>query len=489
MRSSPWRAGGIDTVIPRHNNFAMRRSLLLLFFWSLTLAPAIAAQQNPMLGMGLIAVGTSEEAQDIRNRLLAGETFTELAQKHSVDLSSDAGGYLGRTAITELPLEAQPVVAGMQPGELSPVIRSGDRYLLVTLLSEEETDIVEFTPAWEQQMILADRAYQQARYADAEQAWLAALEIANKIFVSDPRLPETMSNLARLYRIQAKYDKAEPFYRNALGLFETILGPQDGYVATALTNLGYFYMAVGKYSDAEEVFKRSLSIDETNLGPNDPELISTLDAMAHTYTSQKRYDEADATIKREMAIASGAGLPDYPLVSRSLVNLARLHLERQDYIEAEPLFRWAFDIVENAVGSNHPELQSSITGLAGVYSAQGKYSEAEVLYKSAMEIVEPALGADHPDMAAILTDLAECYRAQTRYAEAEPLYKRSLNIMEGALGQESPELIPILNNLALLYDAEGRQPEVEASVKRALNIGKSDESLLKTIRDNFPAIN
>ena len=91
-------------------------------------------------------------------------------------------------------------------------------------------------------------------------------------------------------------------------------------------------------------------------------------------------------------------------------------------------------------------------------------------------------------MAAILTDRAECSRAQPRYAEAEPLYKRSLNIMERALGQESPELIPILNNLALLYDAQGRQPEVEAAVRRALTIGQSDDSLLRTIRDNFPAI-
>ena len=87
-------------------------------------ATAIGAQREPLLGLRLIVVKTEAEATGLRARLIAGESFEELAKNYSTDSSAAGGGYLGPVAVGDLRPEIQEALAGLAPEARAP---RGDR--------------------------------------------------------------------------------------------------------------------------------------------------------------------------------------------------------------------------------------------------------------------------------------------------------------------------------------------------------------------------
>jgi tetratricopeptide (TPR) repeat protein/CHAT domain-containing protein len=324
--------------------------------------------------------------------------------------------------------------------------------------------------SWESQNSAGEAAYQRGDYAEAEQHFAAALEIAEEFGADDPRVATSLNNQAVLYQTQGRYADAEPLFRRALAIREKVLGPEHPHVATSLNNLALLYHHQSRYAEAEPLFKRALVIWEKALGPEHPDVATSLNNLALLYHAQGRYAEAEPLWKRALAIREKALGPEHPDVATSLSSLAGLYYAQGRYAEAEPLWKRALAIREKALGPEHPDVATSLNNLALLYHAQGRYAEAEPLYKRALAIWEKVLGPEHPDVANSLSNLAALYADQGRHGEAEPLWKRALAIREKALGPEHPDVANSLNNLAGLYRAQGRYAEAEPLYKRALAI-------------------
>jgi len=56
-----------------------------------------------------------------------------------------------------------------------------------------------------------------------------------------------LNNLALLCQNQGKYDEVEQYYKRALEIYETKLGPDDPNVAKTKSNLSSAYLKQGKY--------------------------------------------------------------------------------------------------------------------------------------------------------------------------------------------------------------------------------------------------
>ena len=78
---------------------------------------------------------------------------------------------------------------------------------------------------WEMYMATAGRAYEEARYPDAEKSLQAALKVAEGFGPEDTRLATNLNNLATLYQAQGRYGEVEPLLKRALGIVEKALGP------------------------------------------------------------------------------------------------------------------------------------------------------------------------------------------------------------------------------------------------------------------------
>jgi peptidyl-prolyl cis-trans isomerase SurA len=79
--------------------------------------------------------------QQIAERIRAGEDFSMLAQNYSEDPGSSANGgdlgFVSETALEKANVALRRMVSEMQPGQVSPVINTGEGYRILKLLSKE----------------------------------------------------------------------------------------------------------------------------------------------------------------------------------------------------------------------------------------------------------------------------------------------------------------------------------------------------------------
>ena len=68
--------------------------------------------------------------------------------------------------------------------------------------------------------------------------------------------PQTLNNLARLYRNQGNHVAAERLFKRLLAIREKALEPEHPDVATSLNNLAELYDIRANYAAAEPLYKR-----------------------------------------------------------------------------------------------------------------------------------------------------------------------------------------------------------------------------------------
>jgi CHAT domain-containing protein/Tfp pilus assembly protein PilF len=247
-----------------------------------------------------------------------------------------------------------------------------------------------------------------------------------------PDYAGSLNNLAELYRSQGEYARAEPLYRQAMGIIREALGENHPGYAVSLGNLALLYQAQGDYARAEPLYRQAMVIEKKLFGEN------------------------------------------HPAYARSLNNLASLYSARRDYARAEPLLRQAMEIGKNALGDKHPDYAVSLNNLAFLYLLQDDYARAEPLFRQAMEITKQALGENHPDYATGLNNLASLHRVRGDYARAGPLYRKALEITKQALGENHPDYAESLHNLAILCFAQGDAARAVSAERQAVSIERGN---------------
>lgn len=93
----------------------------LIARWLFSAVPA-AAQASATLTLRIIVVASADEAQRLRQRIIAGEDFAAAARTESIDASASAGGLLGRIDVASLRPELRRVLENASPGSTTAVI-------------------------------------------------------------------------------------------------------------------------------------------------------------------------------------------------------------------------------------------------------------------------------------------------------------------------------------------------------------------------------
>jgi peptidyl-prolyl cis-trans isomerase SurA len=77
----------------------------------------------------------AEKAEELRRQAVAGADFSELARQHSELPSAADGGDIGTFEEDELAAATRAAVTSLQPGGISPVLDTGDSFMIFKLLS------------------------------------------------------------------------------------------------------------------------------------------------------------------------------------------------------------------------------------------------------------------------------------------------------------------------------------------------------------------
>ena len=146
---------------------------------------------------------------------------------------------------------------------------------------------------WERRNAAGLAASDKGNYLEAEKELAAALQEAQKFPPGNPRLAQTLELLAVLYRIQGKFEEAEPYLQWSLGIEEERYGPDHPQVAARLNNLAENYRARGMVAEAEPLYKRTLDIWEKRLGPENSLVLFALENYAGVLRKLGRNKEAE----------------------------------------------------------------------------------------------------------------------------------------------------------------------------------------------------
>ena len=129
---------------------------------------------------GTFAGGTSlkeaarNKAEEVRARVLAGESFKDLAGSYSELPSAADGGDIGVITKEEMGAEMRDAIMAMHPGEVSPIIETNGTFQFYKLLSIREGNVVVKAPYEAVKNEIRDMLYQREMEAEYR-VWVESL--------------------------------------------------------------------------------------------------------------------------------------------------------------------------------------------------------------------------------------------------------------------------------------------------------------------------
>jgi Tfp pilus assembly protein PilF len=135
---------------------------------------------------------------------------------------------------------------------------------------------------WQLCTNLGLKALSEKNTREAEEFLATALAEAEKFKRGDPRLLESIINLANAYFHMGKVAEAEQMSRYGLNIAEALFGSTHLETARVLHNLGCYQSAQHKQSEACDNLERALEIRQKVLDGNDPEVKATLSELDKT---------------------------------------------------------------------------------------------------------------------------------------------------------------------------------------------------------------
>lgn len=134
-------------MAPRHRARSpvwLALSVLLTLWMAPAARPAATQQPGPAtVTLRVIVVTTAQAAEQVLKRVQAGETFVALAASESTAPSAAEGGWLGRTSIAALRPEVREALDGLQPGQLTGVVRVPTGFAIFKVEADEPAEPVQ----------------------------------------------------------------------------------------------------------------------------------------------------------------------------------------------------------------------------------------------------------------------------------------------------------------------------------------------------------
>lgn len=177
---------------------------------------------------------------------------------------------------------------------------------------------------WEQVVAAGDEAMASRDYEAAEQRYQTALDQAENFDVPDPRRPQVLMRLARLYRAQGDFAKPEDLYRQALSNAEKIYEPDSPDLARYFNEVGRYYHARRKYEVAADYYRKAFAMRVKAFGKEHAEVADSINNLAVLYENQAQNDKAEVYYEYARKIREKTLGPDDEHTIETLEHYGRL---------------------------------------------------------------------------------------------------------------------------------------------------------------------
>jgi len=251
-------------------------------------------------------------------------------------------------------------------------------------------------------------ALSAGRLESATAAAVAAREATFALYGRHhPASASAINNEALVAKQRGDLARSLELYREALGLYERLVGTRHRSYAAACANLGLAHCAAAAAARG-------------------------VDAMGHA-------DAARGHLETALAVRSAELPAGDPLIAMTRYQLASALRLGKHHAEAEVLLTGALTELRALLGSEHPTTATALNNLGFLLKDMRQYERATEAYAEATRIRVAALGEAHHDTLVSMHNLAECRRAAGDEEGALTVQDRILAITQAAGAPESTE--------------------------------------------------
>lgn len=276
-----------------------------------------------------------------------------------------------------------------------------------------------------------------------------------------------LDRTGRIYGSLGLYDEARPMLEEALRIRRDVLEAQDPRIAESLFNLAYLLRRMGEDAGAEPLLREALNIQQ-RYGFEHRTTIRGLNNLAAMLEARGDYDEAEALYRRTLDLKRNLYGDEHFEVALALNNLGVVLLKRNELNQAEPLLRESLALSRALLRSDHPKVGAILQNLAVIVESREDYDSAERFHREALIIKVSQLGDKHPSVATGFNNLAFCLQATGKFEEAEDLYRKALGILRSRFRRGHPNIAVVQRNLASLLIVRGEASAAETLAREAL---------------------
>ena len=210
----------------------------------------------------------------------------------------------------------------------------------------------------------ATQAFYREDYPTAERLFTDILSNYEKEYLNDRRLANLLLMLGTSYRVERKYEQAEPLLKRALQVYGSVSPPDPLSTERTQLNLAGIYLDREDYASAERYFSEALSLSESM--PDGPmyERGGALLNLGFIRLTQGRYQEAENFLNRSVqALSSDTSPWAQKDLANALYRLGGAYAGENRYREAKQQYLKALQIQEKVSGPNSREVGMTLQGL------------------------------------------------------------------------------------------------------------------------------
>jgi tetratricopeptide (TPR) repeat protein len=311
-------------------------------------------------------------------------------------------------------------------------------------------------------------AEQQQHFTDAEPRYRRALDLAETVFAEDEvALAGSLTQLGWCLRNLERYDEAQPLLQRALDCRLRALDPNHPDVAWSYRNLGWILRLKREFEAARPLFEKALAIREQTLGAADPLTLASLAELGDLAWLRGSYDEAASLLEQRRYRLEESTGPASEATAAAWHGLAIVYESAKRWPEATQAALRSLRLTEQRLGPADAQTLGEMLLLSRICQSAGALAPALAQYARLVAWFHKHPEADGKSRAELLRQYAIATLRSGKADDAAPLFRESRRVHETAFGTSDAATLRSIADLWAFYD-ETRQPALALDAAREL---------------------
>ena len=278
------------------------------------------------------------------------------------------------------------------------------------------------------------------------------------------------NNLGAIHKKMGDVLQAKKLFEYAQGIFIKQLGSDHVQVAVTYTNLGTIYSVLGNFQRSKQSFKLALQIYIKQFGYYHVDVANTYSQLDGVLKDLGNLWQAKLYEESALAIRIDQLGSNHVNVAHSYSSLGSVYQEIGDLYKAKLYCERALDILMKKLGVQNVDVATSYGNLATIHQDMGDLRQAKLYHELSLDITIKQLGSNHIDVATSYNNLAILLKQLGDLQQAKDYNERALVLRTKVLGPDHVYVATSYDNLGGVHHDLGELQKAKEYHERALAI-------------------